>query len=667
MSIGSFVRRRRRRRGSRRHVPLIAAVVALAASSVTGGLPASAAVSSPAAITNGTLRLGVSPDGHLDVALDLATILGLVYLPTGADALIHGCWCEGWGVADRSSGIAGWASVANGGVSRNLVVRSFDVSATTADSSVEIDGRLRVRHVFRPSLRPELYQVDLTVENIGSTTADVVYRRAIDWDVPPTQFEEFVTIRGAHPRLLAATDNGFQEVNPLLPLTNLGGIGTFEDLGPDDRGAVFDFALGALAPGQQTTMTMFFGGAGTEAAAVSALEAVGATLYSLGQPSTPEGPTLGTPQTFAFGVGDGGVSSGPAIAKGRLVLPRGGTVVNGSVALYLPSPADTPSEDVLVATATTASDGTFTLETPMTPALAAAAAATDGQINLDVVANANGFTYHLAIVRAYVGGAWVDELGSPLEQVVLNPVGGVINPRLIPNSAGGATSGSQAYGACVTLRYPLASSRAWTTVGELHTPLDTELATFTYGRKADSYISKAFSLDGFIWIAKGSVRVANESGSSGSATISYSTSADMWAREIQTEFVYTKYRTELWCSSPAAVKVQQAYEIRATKWVGSSRLGADLRHLDGRCAEDHAEYISSMGRGFDFTRDANRYGTFTNAASVTVGGTALSLSARSGMSRWVTAAWEFGMKSNGHVLCGTDDFPPGASRVFAGP
>ena len=86
------------------------------------------------------------------------------------------------------------------------------------------------------------------MENLGGTAADIVYRRAVDWDVPPTRFEEFVTIRGAHPRLLGATDNGFQEVDPLVPLSNLDGVGTFEDLGPGDRGGVFDFTLGVLAP-----------------------------------------------------------------------------------------------------------------------------------------------------------------------------------------------------------------------------------------------------------------------------------------------------------------------------------------------------------------------------------------------------------------------------------
>ena len=667
MTIGSLCRRpsvrRCRFRGRASWLIIVFIALDLTLAAAAGGT--SSAIASPGEISNGTLRLGVNPAGHLDVELDPSSLLGLVYVPTGADALIHGCWCEGWGVADRASGVAGWASVANGGISPNLAVRTFDRTAGTADSTVEIGGRLRVRHVFHPSARPELYQVDLTVENLGSTTADVVYRRAIDWDVPPTPFEEFVTIRGSHPRLLGATDNGFQEVNPLVPLSDLGGIGTFEDLGPGDRGSVFDLSLGALAPGDRAAMTMFFGAAATEADAVAALEAVDATLYSMGQPSTPDGPTLGSPNTFVFGIA-GTAASGPVIARGRLLLTRGSGVVNGSVGLYLPSPSATPSEDVLVATATTASDGTFTLETPLTPALAAAAAATDGQVNLDLVGNVNGSTYHLAIVRSFVGGAWVDEAGSVPGELALTPIAGVVNPQLIPNSAGGATSGSQAYGFCTTLRYPLASARAWTTIGELHTPLDTELATFTYGRKADSYISKAFSLDGVIWVMKGTVRVANESGSSSSATISFSTPADMWAREIQTEFVYTKYRVELWCASPAAVRVSQGYEVRATEWVGSSRLGADLRHLDDRCTEDHAAFVAPYGRGVTFTRDENRYGTFANAASVAVGGTSVSLNARSGMSQWVSVGWRFGPKSASHVLCGTDDFPTKASRILAG-
>ena len=115
---------------------------------------------------------------------------------------------------------------------------------------------------------------------------------------------------------------------------------------------------------------------------------------------------------------------------------------------------------------------------------------------------------------------------------------------------------------------------------------------------------------------------------------------------------------------PASYKVM--HEIRATEWVGSSKLGANLSHLVNRCEEDHVQYIASHPRGARFKRDKEKYATFPSAASVTVGGTSLSLSARSGMSQWVTLEWVFGTKFALHVLCGTDTYPPQASRIFAG-
>ena len=96
--------------------------------------------------------------------------------------------------------------------------------------------------------------------------------------------------------------------------------------------------------------------------------------------------------------------------------------ISGSVALYLPN-VDGParSEDTLVATTTTAPDGTFTLRADSSPALEAAAAANDGQINLDLVANVNGWVYNESVIRADVAGAWVDENGLTPPDIVILP------------------------------------------------------------------------------------------------------------------------------------------------------------------------------------------------------------------------------------------------------
>ena len=691
MTIGSYGRRcRARRRRVHRTLVCLMPVFVLASLITTtaagrdprngdtgpvaaGEVAAAADLPTYGAISNGTVRLGINPQGQIDVLVDGLEQLGLQYVPTRADALIPGCWCEGWGVADLTSSTAGWASVAgdNGGVSPDLTVTGFDVTADTADSTVEIGGRLRVRHVYRPSPRPELYQVDLTVENVGGSSADVVYRRAMDWDVPPTEFDEFVTIQGSHPQLLDSTDNGFNHVNPLSPLLDLGARGTFKDVGPDDRGGVFDFALGTLAPGGTASLTMFYGAAANEADALAALDAVDADLYSLGQPNTPDGPTLGTPNTFMFGVTDGVVASGPVIATGRLVFQGGGplldgdrTGVSGSVALYLPSTAASASQDTLVATSTTAADGTFSLQTPLTPALAGAAVANDGQINLDLVANVNGWVYHQAIVRSYVSTAWVDEDGAVPAELALSPLNTTVNPRLIPGSAGGATTGSLALAFCTTQRLPIGSTRAWTTIGELHTPADTRLASFTYGRKADSYISKAVSFDGTAWkLVGGSIKIGDEASAGSSAEVGISLGLDRWAKEIQSEFIYTKFQVTLVCGGLIA---DERFEIKATDWVGSLKEGRDARYLDDRCYQDHLQYMAEFPKNGWIARDSNRYGTFVGAASVTIGGATVSLNARSGLSRYVRVRWDFGDKTSKHVLCGTDALLPKSSRIFAG-
>ncbi|HXV33986.1 MAG TPA: PxKF domain-containing protein [Gaiellaceae bacterium] len=268
-----------------------------------------------AIVSNGTVRLGINPQGHLDAgdlggggggetltALEPEDV-GLEFVPTGGDALIPGCYCEGWGIASAPSGLSGYASVANGGISPNLVVTAFNVTADTAESIVEIAGRLRVRHVYTPSASPSLYRVDVSVENIGAVPAPaLVYRRAMDWDVPPTEFDEFVTLQGAAPYLLDSTNDGFAFVDPLVPLSDLGHRGTFVDAGPFDHGAAFDLSLGDLAPGESTGITLFYGAAATETQALGALASVGAQVYSLGQPNTPDGARLGTPNTFAFGI-----------------------------------------------------------------------------------------------------------------------------------------------------------------------------------------------------------------------------------------------------------------------------------------------------------------------------------------------------------------------------
>jgi hypothetical protein len=74
---------------------------------------------------------------------------------------------------------------------------------------------------------------------------------------------------------------------------------------------VFDFAFGDLAPGASRVFNIFYGSRESEASALSAIAALGANVYSLGQNSDFGGADPGVPATFLFAFGGvGGVEPG---------------------------------------------------------------------------------------------------------------------------------------------------------------------------------------------------------------------------------------------------------------------------------------------------------------------------------------------------------------------
>jgi len=281
-------------------------------------------------IDNGTIQLGVWNEGHLNVpggttSLGGTTEVGLRYLPTNAEATAPGCLCEGWGAGDNLTSKAGYANEDScDNPVTNLVVESFTSTESTAISVVRVvsgeQDIYRVTHSYFPSpITPFLYQVDVTIENISAAPTEVLYRRVMDWDIEPTEFDEYVTINAfAAGNLVRTSTDGFACSNPFDapsssppsfvpgPVTDLG----FGTGGPFDNGALFDFNFGTLAPGASKTFTTFYGAAGTEVDAIAALVAAGAEIFSFGQPSTTDGPTLGTPNTFIFAFA--GVGAPPA-------------------------------------------------------------------------------------------------------------------------------------------------------------------------------------------------------------------------------------------------------------------------------------------------------------------------------------------------------------------
>jgi hypothetical protein len=284
------------------------------------------AMATTAIIGNGTVQLGINqdaslnvPGGTLSTGSSGTTYVGLRYVPTGGEATAPGCLCEGWGVADATTGIKGWANQNFGG-SFNLAIESFTSTGSTAKSVTRVGSSLRVTHDFKPSSTPNLYEVLVTIRNISADTFnDIRYTRAMDWDISPNTFSEYVTIQGTAgaTKVKYANNNGFLSTDPLAARSPLGsgGVGDFVDLGPNDHGALFDFKFGSLAPGAEVKFRIFYGAAGTETAAYNALGAVRAEVFSFGQsnwsgtgdyrspagaPYGNYGKTTGAPHTFIF-------------------------------------------------------------------------------------------------------------------------------------------------------------------------------------------------------------------------------------------------------------------------------------------------------------------------------------------------------------------------------
>ncbi len=132
------------------------------------------------------------------------------------------------------------------------------------------------------------------------TMNDLVYRRVMDWDIFPTEFDEFVTHVGVEANLESgggsggtapgnvrfASDDGFTSANPLDGTSFIREDTVnvdFIDSGADDHGSLFDFAFGSLEAGESRSFNIFYGARSTEASAIEAVTFLQADVYSFGQ------------------------------------------------------------------------------------------------------------------------------------------------------------------------------------------------------------------------------------------------------------------------------------------------------------------------------------------------------------------------------------------------
>ena len=123
-------------------------------------------------IGNALVALGVSSDAGLAKAGT-----GLRYAPSSVDGLASVCACSGW-------------SLLVGGAPLVESVETFTFTPVGASSMVRVQDaagtQLRVTHDFHPAIgSTNLYEVLVTIENLGTAPVQPVYSRTIGWSGLP--------------------------------------------------------------------------------------------------------------------------------------------------------------------------------------------------------------------------------------------------------------------------------------------------------------------------------------------------------------------------------------------------------------------------------------------------------------------------------------------------
>ncbi|MCA1819089.1 MAG: hypothetical protein LC620_03395, partial [Halobacteriales archaeon] len=259
---------------------------------------------------------GTSPSNNCVNSLvypGLATMVSLRYNPSNDDGMDCDFEGEGWGLSysggpvgmgykswsayePSSSGNCAYGTLGYPPAGSTPLSSTFYATATEASSEVTI-GSLIANQTYRPygAAYPSVYRDDITITNSGNVAVNgVVYRRVMSWGSPQRaddatfQSIDTLPISGGYvpPQVVATAIVGSSACPNPTAAYGSGVVangpppaGTVVTNAYGDVAMVWDFNFGTLAPGQSETFTLYYGGAGTHAAALAILNGIQAQIY----------------------------------------------------------------------------------------------------------------------------------------------------------------------------------------------------------------------------------------------------------------------------------------------------------------------------------------------------------------------------------------------------
>lgn len=195
-------------------------------------------------------KAGIGPNGEL---YDSNTHVGFVN-PAGQDYILPGTPRDSWGIASSAgSAYADYQNFGTAGITGTSITPGLN-SATAISMLANGIQLTQTYNFFAPNI---LSIQEFITNTTNAAISNVIFRRNVDFDVPPTAFNENIFgVLGSNSAVVGNSNNGFENPDPTNPFTSQCGA-SCNLVG--DLGVGIDLGLGTINAGSSATFAYYYG------------------------------------------------------------------------------------------------------------------------------------------------------------------------------------------------------------------------------------------------------------------------------------------------------------------------------------------------------------------------------------------------------------------------